>query len=89
MVGGNERIISTPETNRIQKLRNVKSLSIIEMSKQTGFCLELKGNMQMRNTYLKKDASEFPSRFFTKKKWDFSSPASYIAQPKIVQSLFL
>src|SRR5699024_6588869 len=59
MVGGNERIISTAETNHIKKLRNVKSLSIIEMSKRTGFCLELKGNMQMRNTYLKKTLVNF------------------------------
>ena len=38
MVGGNERMLAMPEINHIKKLRNVKSLSINEISKRTGFC---------------------------------------------------
>lgn len=40
MVGGNERMLAMPEINHIKKLRNIKSLSINEISKRTGFCWE-------------------------------------------------
>jgi len=40
MVGGNERMLAMPEINYIKKMRNIKSLSINEISKRTGFCWE-------------------------------------------------
>ena len=38
--GGIERMLAMPEINHIKKLRNIKSLSINEISKRTGFCWE-------------------------------------------------
>ena len=35
-----ERMLAMPEINHIKKLRNIKSLSINEVSKRTGFCWE-------------------------------------------------
>lgn len=38
MMGVVKGMLAMPEINHIKKLRNIKSLSINELSKRTGFC---------------------------------------------------
>src|SRR5690625_6814051 len=40
MMGVVKGMLAMPEINHIKKLRNIKSLSINEISKRTGFCWE-------------------------------------------------